>query len=154
GGGGLAAYEEHLAAARRLLRRAILADLEDARAIQRLAAVTWELDALDGRAGEESIARPARVAGDPAARVPPVQIERGELLYKMGRADEACTFMARAVTLASSSSGRVVASMRTAGEDPAEILRSLPPVPAVLRALAPVFASEGRGEELIGAFDE
>jgi len=153
-GGGLAAYQEHLAAARGMLRRAILADLEDSRAIQRLAAVTWELDALDGRTDEQGIASLAAIAGERAARVPLVQIELGELLYKMGRADEARAFMARAVRLSSSSTGRVVASMRTAGEDASEILRALPEIPAVLRALAPVFASEGRGAELIGAFDE
>ena len=147
------AYRAELQTAERLLRRAVLANLADARAIQRLAAVTWELDALDGAPDAQRVKALVDVASSRAPRVPEIQAELGEILFKLGRVDDARPFMARAVALQASMAQRVVDIMLNAGIAPSEILETLPPIPEVLVALKPEFASQGREEEFLSILE-
>lgn len=148
------AYQSELQTVRTLLRRAVLANLADTRAIHRLAAVEWELGVLDGTPDEQSVATLVDIAGARAPRVPEIQIELGEILYKLGRFDDAKPFMARAVTLSSFTASRVVGIMLGAGVEPGEVLGTLPPAPEVLVALMPEFSSRGRGAELLSVLEE
>ena len=147
-------YQSELQTAKTLLRQAVLANLADTRAIQRLAAVDWELGILDGNPDERSVAPLVGVAGARAPRVPEIQIELGDLLYKLGRFDDAKPFMARAVTLSSFTANRVVGIMLNAGVDPGEVLRTLPPAPEVLVALMPEFSLRNRGTEFLSVLEE
>ncbi len=152
--GRVPAYRSELQIANALLRRAVLANLADTRAIQRLAAVGWELGIFDGALDEEGLATLVAVAGARAPRVPGIQVELGDILYKLGRSDDAKPFMSRAVSLSASTASRVVAIMVGAGVDPLEILRTLPPAPEVLTALMPEFLSRGRGAEFLSVLEE
>jgi len=147
-------YQSELQTAKTLLRRALLANLADTRAIQRLAAVEWELAILDGHADEQSVATLVGLAGARAPRVPEIQIELGELLYKLGRFDDAKPFMARTVSLSAVMARRVVGIMLNAGVEPGEVLRTLPPAPEVLVALMPAFSSRDRGAEFLSVLEE
>jgi tetratricopeptide (TPR) repeat protein len=148
------AYRSQLQTAKALLRRAVLANLADTRAIHRLAAVEWELGVLDGTPDERSAATLVGVAGARAPRVPEIQIELGEILYKLGRFDNAKPFMARAVSLSAVTASRVVGIMLGAGVEPSEVLLTLPPVPEVLVALMPAYSSRGRGVEFLSVLEE
>lgn len=147
------AYQTELQTAEILLRRAVLANLADTRSIQRLAAVEWELGILGGTPDEQGVATLVGVAGARAPRVPEIQIELGELLYKLGRFEDAKPFMVRAVSLSAFTARRAVGIMLNAGLEPGEVLRTLPPVPEVLAALMPEFSSQGRGAEFLSVLE-
>jgi tetratricopeptide (TPR) repeat protein len=145
----VARYGSELRTARSLTQRAILANFADTRAIQRLAAVNWELGVLDGTLDGPGLAKLVAVGGLRAPRVPEVQAALGDVLYKLGRPDDAERYMARAVTLSPQVAFRVVRNMVEAGVDPARIVQSLPGAPEVLVALMPIYVSQGRSEELL-----
>ena len=93
----LAAYREGLSEADALLCRAIRSNPTDARSIERLAVVRWESGVLAGNPNADAVSSLMSIASTQAPRVPEIQADLGELLYKMGRADDAMPYMARAL---------------------------------------------------------
>lgn len=142
-------YGAELRAAKALLQRAVLANVADTRAIQRLAAVNWELGVLDDTLDGPGLVGLVAIGGARAPRVPEIQAELGGILYKLGRPDDARAYMARAVSLSPRMAYRVVPIMVDAGATPLEIIRILPPSSDVLVALTPILVSQGRGDEML-----
>ena len=71
-------YRSELMVTSVLLRRTVLANLADTRAIERLAAVEWELGVLDGIPDEQSVGTLVGIAGARAPRASQIQVELGE----------------------------------------------------------------------------
>src|SRR5262249_39170031 len=84
-----------------------------------------------------------------APRVAEIQAELGDILFKLGRPDDADRYMAKAVALSPERAFRVAPLMLNAGEDPTQIIEKLPATPEVLVALIPAFAERGRREEIL-----
>jgi hypothetical protein len=110
-------YGAELRAAKVLLQRAVLANVADTRAIQRLAAVNWELGVLDDTLDGPGLVGLVAIGGARAPRVPEIQAELGSILYKLGRPDDARAYMAGSLPLFSYGLP-VVPIMVDAGADP------------------------------------
>lgn len=131
----LVAYREGLIRADAHLRRALRSNPVDTASIERLAMVRWESGVLAGEPDANSVSSLMDVAAARASRVPEIQADLGDLLYKMGRPDEAASFMSKAVSLSPSAARRAVTAMLAVGVAPEEIVRQLPHVPDVFIAI-------------------
>jgi len=145
----LAAYGDGLSEAAALLHLALRSSPIDTVSIERLATVRWESGILAGSPDTAAVTSLMAIASSRAPRVPGIQADLGELLYRMGRADEATPFMARALALSTSMTNRVVATMTNAGLEPEEIVEALPRMPYVLIALKDSFLTARRGETFL-----
>jgi len=151
---GLAAYREHLLAARALFVRALRARPFDPRSIARLAAVRWEIEAPEAvglpRAPLELISVSARMAPDS----PAIQALLGELLLRIGLKDDAVARLRRGVELDPTVASRAVLGLRGSFFAAEQILGALPPIPEVLVALETAFFDEGKESRYLAALEE
>jgi tetratricopeptide (TPR) repeat protein len=147
----LVAYRDGLDHADALLREAIRSNPMDTASIERLATVRWESGVLSGSPDSEPVSSLIDVAAARAPRVSEIQADLGELLYRMGRVEDARSYMARAVALSPSMTNRVVATMLDAGVPPERILTSLPPTVELMIALRGSFAQAGDWSEWLTA---
>ncbi len=151
---GLAAYREHLLAARDLFVRALRARPFDPKALARLGAIRWEIEAPQAiglpRASLEMVAVSARMAPDS----PGIQALLGELLLRMGLEDEAARRLRRGVDLDPSLAPRAVAGLRGSFYTAEQILGALPAIPEVLAALETAFLEEGNAGRYLDALEE
>jgi tetratricopeptide (TPR) repeat protein len=146
----IAVYRDRLMAADALLRRTLRSNPTDTASIERLALVRWELGVVSGTPSIDAVTSLMNIAAERAPRVPDIQVELGELLYRMGREDDAGRFMAQAVTLAPMTARRVVAAMLAAGITPDAAVHLLPPVPEVLVAIKDTYLNLGLASDFAG----
>lgn len=146
-------YREALRRAEDLLSRSLRSQPAQARTLARLAAVRFELEPpLTPEANARFLAT-IETASDMAPRVPQVQVELGELLFRMGREAEAWRYLARAVELDPSVAAAAVRTPAASLVPPETIRRALPPIPEVLVALQTAYAERGEESGFLDAAD-
>lgn len=138
-------YREGLGEAERLLLRSLRAHAVHAGALTQLAAVRWELafpqDDADRQRNSDLIALASSVA--PTAST--VQLQLGEVMFKMGQHSEGREYCRRAVGLNPGLSQSAVAVLRENLLDAQEIAETLPLAPETVVALEPVFFEDSVG---------
>ncbi len=142
-------YREQLKRAEALLVRSLRAQPAQAGALASLAAVRWELDPpLDAEARQRHLGMIA-LAARMAPTYPEVQRRLGELLLRMGRPDDAASYLRRTLELEPLQAREVVelllANLFTADE----IAAALPAHPLVLSELERPFFAEARDRDYL-----
>jgi tetratricopeptide (TPR) repeat protein len=139
----LAGYRAELERAEALLRRSLEQSPVHARALATLAAVRFELSppGTDEEVADllELIARASRMA----PRVPFVQQRLGELLLRMGLADQGFDYLGRTLDLSPERAAEVLELLERLGFAAVEALDRLPPTPELLAALAGPIVEQG-----------
>ena len=143
----LAAYQTKLRSGRELLIRSLDVNPAQPDALATLATIDYELAPADRATHHEALKR-IETAATLAPRVPRVQAQLGELLLRMGYAEEALGYLARGVELDASLSERVV-RLATAHGFAANIVRdALPHGAPALTALRHAFEPDALGKYL------
>jgi tetratricopeptide (TPR) repeat protein len=149
----LAAYREELRRAEDLLLRSLAAQPAQARTLARLAAVRFELDPPLSPEDDARFLAMIRAASEMAPRVPAVQVQLGELLFRLGREDDAWTYLARAVELDPTVAPDAVATPLASYVPPERVRRALPAVPEVLVVLERSTVERGDPAAYLGAVE-
>jgi len=149
----ISGYRRELEQAETLLLRSLRAQPTQVGGLSRLAAIRWELRPPVTDSETEELLSLIRLAAEMAPRTPTAQQRLGELLFKMGRRDEAHQYLARAVDLDIDVSKEIVNFLTDNFYTAAEVRSALPDHSRVLIALARVFRDEGAETELLDALD-
>jgi tetratricopeptide (TPR) repeat protein len=137
------AYRDDLSRAEQLLIRSLRVQPSQAGALARLAAIRWELRAPPSPEEREIQEGLIHLAARMAPRVPRVHQTIGRLFLKMGRQEEALSYLGRAVELDPERAGSAVHLLRAGFVAPGAIQRSLPDIPPVLEALKGAYFDSG-----------
>jgi len=141
----LRAYRAGLTTAENLLVRSLRANPARARALASLAAVRWELRSPLSEEDADELLNIIATASRMADESPRTQLQLGEVLLKMGRTDDALTYLFRAVELDGGMSRQAIGILRDRNLRAAEILTALPLKTDVLTAIWRPFFEDGDG---------
>jgi tetratricopeptide (TPR) repeat protein len=146
-----AEFGERIREARAILRRGLTVAPLDAKGIEQLAAVNWEISAFNGVVDDD--VRLILLAATRSPRQAELQFDVGSLLLRLAHTDDALRYLDVAVNLDAGLSDKVVAALHDQSLAPEEILRSIPGVPAIAIALRSGFLERDEADAYLAELE-